>query len=201
MIIKIVCAGFSNFKKLYSNDKDEYIVSVDGGAKDIIELGLPIDLALGDFDSFDIEVVKKYTDNIVKYPSEKDYGDFELAIQQILKLNPDQILVYNVTGNRLDHFLATLNVLKKYYDLNIKIIDEKNIIYILNNTTKIEKNKYKYISFFSIFEDTVISLNGFKYNLVNYKLSIGDNLCLSNEITNEYGKIIINKPVLVIKSN
>ena len=63
----------------------------------------------------------------------------------------------------------------------------------------IPKNDYKYISFFSLNDDTMISLSGMKYNIENYNLKLKDNLCLSNEILDEANISVTNK-VLVFLS-
>jgi thiamine pyrophosphokinase len=64
----------------------------------------------------------------------------------------------------------------------------------------IPKNDYKYISFFSLNDDTMISLSGMKYNIENYNLKIDDNLCLSNEIITQC-EVITNDYILIIESN
>ena len=41
---------------------------------------------------------------------------------------------------------------------------------------------HKYISFFNFEKNTIISLDGFKYDLCNYVMKDDDVLCVSNEI-------------------
>jgi len=197
MIIKIVCAGNNHFEELYQKDEDELLVGVDGGIENILNLGLKVDLALGDFDSTDIEKVKAACSNVKVFPKEKDFGDLELAIIEVIDLDFEKIIIYNATGNRLDHFYATINVLIKYSDYNIEILDKSNSIKIIKNDTIIEKTKYKYCSLFAVEEDTIISLTNLKYNLTDYLLKRDDNLCLSNEII-EKGLIKVNNRKLIV---
>lgn len=197
MIVKIVCASKDSFSKLYTHDNDEFIIGCDGGCEILNKLDISYHLALGDFDSFDINKVNSNI-NIMKFKSEKDESDLELAIDYALKLNPEKIEVYNATGKRLDHLYAGLNLLKSLNNDKIVIIDEFNKIY-LSNSNSFRKSKFKYISFFSIMPNTTISLKGFKYELDNYDLSINDSLCLSNEII-EVGVLTTNNKVLVIES-
>lgn len=197
MIVKIVCASTNSFSKLYNKDDDEFIIGCDGGCKVLEDLNINYDLALGDFDSFSESLINPNITKI-KFKSEKDESDLELALDYALKLDPEKILICNATGKRIDHLLASINLLKKYKNSNIIILDEDNEISVSGSST-FSQNDYKYISFFSIAEETVISLRGFKYNLDNYHLSQQDSLCLSNEIINE-GYLITNKEVLVIKS-
>ena len=197
MIVKIVCASTNSFSRLYNKDDDEFIIGCDGGCKVLEDLNINYDLALGDFDSFSESLINPNITKM-KFKSEKDESDLELALDYALKLDPEKILIYNATGKRIDHLLASINLLKKYKNNNIIILDEDNEISVSSSAVFL-RNYYKYISFFSIAEETVISLRGFKYNLDNYHLSQQDSLCLSNEITT-VGHLITNKEVLVIKS-
>ena len=207
MIYNLICAGEDSFSNLYNSSKkeNEKYIAIDGGLNVLTKLNIKIDAFFGDQDSLD----KKYNlpnyDFPLKshlYSERKDDGDLELAIswlikQSFFKIN-DEIIIYNATGGRLDHYQAALNILIKYKDYNIKIIDKQNEIFICKYSMIFNEDNYKYISFFAI-TDTIISLDGFKYPLDNYLLHPYCNLCLSNEIETE-GKININKPIIVMKT-
>lgn len=201
MIIKIVGAGTNDFKNLYRPDPGEFLVGVDGGIYSIIDKGLDVDLAIGDFDSCNINEVIAHCSRVITFPPKKDHSDLELAIREIASMRAKRIEIYNATGGRLDHFIAALNVLVCYAGYNIEMFDERNHIYILRDDTMLKKTKYKYYSFFAIETGTIISLTGFKYELHDYKLSRHDNLCLSNEITKSEAVVRINgRAVLVIET-
>lgn len=202
MIYKLVCAGDNHFIDLYKKDINEIIIAVDGGYKVLRDNNIKIDYFFGDYDSLgsnDIECAKKF-----EYPVKKDKGDFELAIDYLineLKINnDDEVLVYNATGGRLDHYYSILNVLRKLNNYNIYLLDKNNKIYFKKDIINIKKSNYKYISFFSFNDDTVITIKGCKYNIENYSLKIDDNLCLSNEIINNC-EVIVNNYILIIESN
>ena len=199
MIVKIVCAGENHFKNLYKKDQEEYLIAVDGGLNTISEMNLVADLAIGDFDSCDINEYNCYKEKIT-YNKIKDESDLELAVIHAFKLNFEKIVIYNATGNRLDHFYASILLLNKFSKKNIEIVNKNNKIKVINETTVFKKSEYKYISFFALEEDVVITLEGFYYNIKDYKLETSNPLGLSNEIKEE-GKVVINnKKVLVIES-
>ena len=199
MIVKIVCAGENHFKNLYKKDQEEYLIAVDGGLNTISEMNLVADLAIGDFDSCDINEYKCYREKIT-YNKIKDESDLELAVIHAFNLNFEKIVIYNATGNRLDHFYASILLLNKFSKKNIEIVNNNNKIKVINETTVFKKSEYKYISFFALEEDVVITLEGFYYNIKDYKLETSNPLGLSNEIKEE-GKVVINnKKVLVIES-
>lgn len=200
MIVKIVGAGENDFSSLYKKDIDEYIIAVDGGIKAVNEAGIKADLAIGDFDSCDINLYKNSYLKRLTFEKRKDYSDLELSLIECEKLNPDKVIIYNATGNRLDHFYANLLMLERYFHLNLEMVNKNNHISVINKDTCFEKNEYKYISFFAL-EEAVISLKGFSYELDNYELSINDTLCLSNEVNNKGCIFVNNKKILVIRSN
>lgn len=201
MIIKIVCAGINNFQELYTEDENEMLVGVDGGIYEIVNMNKKVDLAVGDFDSCNIEEVVMHCNKIRVFPKDKDYGDLELAVMEVKDLNFDKIQIYNATGGRHDHYQATLNVLAKYSDLNIEIIDKTNRIRVVDKPIKVIKGDNKYVSLFAIDEGVRVTLNGFKYPLTNYLLNKLDNLGLSNEILEDEGEIEINgKRVLLFET-
>lgn len=201
MIIKIVAAGTNEFEELYTPDANELLVGVDGGIYNIINIGKEVDLAVGDFDSCNIEEVVLHCKNIRVFPKDKDYGDLELAILEVKDLEFSKIELYNVTGGRLDHYHSALNLIIKYLDLNIEIIDKNNRIKTINQSMTLKKSDCKYVSIFAIDENVRVSLTGFKYNLNNYLLNRMDNVGLSNEIIDETAKIEINdKRILLFRS-
>ena len=209
MIVKVVCAGSNYFSGLYQKDEGEYLVGVDI----LIKKGLKIDLAIGDFDSSTtVKNIKKYSHNVVQYSSEKDESDLELALSYIsspnfkvdylAKKTIQKIIIYNATGKRLDHYHAVINLLIRYTHFPIEIVDKYNQITIVNSKTVFKKSNYKYISFFAVVPDTVISLKGFKYPLFNFNLGVNCNIGLSNEIVDEEAILETNnKKIIVIRSN
>jgi len=84
----------------------DYIIGVDAGTESLLEAGVKVDLAIGDFDSLkDKNILKglKY----LEYPKDKDYSDTDLAVIKALSLNYDEIILTNMLGGRTDHLLLT----------------------------------------------------------------------------------------------
>lgn len=212
MIIKIVCAGVDDFSKLYSHDEDEYLVGVDQGAETLIKHKLSPDLSIGDFDSGSINRIRNKSKSLIIYHPDKDKSDLELALIHLATKDFQEnhntkkllrkILIYNVTGNRLDHYHSVINLLIRYTHLPIVILDKRNRIEVVNSNTIFKKSdEYKYISFFAIDSDTKISLKGFKYDLDDKPMSIHDSFGLSNEIEEKEGLLVTNnKKILVFRT-
>ncbi len=197
----LFASGENTFEKInYKLNDDDIFIAIDGGLKTLKENKLPVDIFFGDNDSYlssvDDSIKEKYF-----YKMEKDYSDLELALMYLQNIKAkEEIIIFNATGKRLDHFFATLELLLNYQELNIKIIDDLNEIYLLKESKEIKKTCYQYISIFNPYKDTVISLKGFKYELNNYKLKEFCNLGLSNEIKSDNAFIKTTKPLLIIES-
>jgi len=87
-----------------------YVVAADGGATAAEQLGLALDLVVGDMDSLgaaDRARLEAAGVPLQAWPTEKDASDLELAVQAALLQDPQRITLLGVCGGlRLDHALA-----------------------------------------------------------------------------------------------
>ena len=188
-------AYLENFNK-YNYDT---IIGADRGSLIAISNDIKLDIAIGDFDSVNEEefnLIKKNSKRIIKLNPIKDTSDTNSAIK--LVKNYDEIyLLGGIGGNRIEHLFANIIDLINYP--NLHIMNRYSLIEIITDSNYQIRNDYKFISFYSLDNNTIITLKGFKYNLDNYNLKMNDSLCLSNEIIDEpYLKL--NGKLLVIYS-
>lgn len=106
--IAILAGGDST---LLPKDHDVY-VGVDGGCLKLLEQGLPLDIAVGDFDSVsetDLRQIRTQAKQVVQSVPEKNDTDLELALKAVFEAYPDAaVTVYGAFGGRLDHFLSNI---------------------------------------------------------------------------------------------
>ncbi|CEF67101.1 Thiamin pyrophosphokinase 1 [Strongyloides ratti] len=165
---------------------------------------------VGDFDS-----ITEYSRNYFKNKSQfihapnQDFTDFSKVLHQItlnsLFPNINKILALGGLSGRFDHSLASLNSIlmfqKSISEEQIKtyLIDENNLITITSASETIVKitpnmdnltGKCGYIPIMQ--EKTVVTTEGYKWNLENEEIFFGGLISTSNEI---------EKDVLLIKSN
>jgi thiamine pyrophosphokinase len=97
-----------------------YVIAADSGIERALELGLRVDVAIGDFDSVDPAVLVQVAAagaRVERHPAAKDATDLELALDAALARRPERIVVAGGHGGRLDHFLANALVLAAHaYD-------------------------------------------------------------------------------------
>lgn len=101
-----------------SNHHD-LIVAVDGGGALCLRAGLVPHLAIGDFDSLSAEDLEGFTSagvEILRFPSQKDASDLELALQVVTDRGAKSVTITGALSGRLDHSLAAVGVLSRASD-------------------------------------------------------------------------------------
>ena len=211
----IITGGFIDlqFARDYLAEKHyDIVIAADKGVASAYELGITVDYVLGDFDSLDSRVLQTVKESITntqsktvlkEFPPEKDYTDTHLAILTAIELGATSVAILGATGTRLDHVLANINLLLvlEEHEVKAKIIDAYNKIYVITNTTELEKQKLygEYISLIP-YTDAVIgvTLEGFKYPLRKATLTKGNSLGISNEIVENKAVIKLDQGVLIV---
>lgn len=183
-----------------------FLVCADSGANCIYKYKIKPNILIGDFDSASNEVLEYYKKNcsdIIKFPSEKDFTDTELALKEVLKLEASEIVFLGCTGTRIDHLFGNIGLLNRCLNLGIKafIKDENNEMFIINKESTLRGTRGTLFSI-QAFGDEVkeLSIVGAKYPLKDYNLKFGDPRTVSNEfldgdvtISFKTGKVIVIK--------
>jgi thiamine pyrophosphokinase len=186
-----------NIKKIISYKDDDYIIAVDQAVLSLYKQRIPIDLAIGDFDSLNNHGILN-TLNVLKLDPIKDVTDSYQALIEAKKLNPDEyIMLGGIGGNRVEHFMAHILLFNQFPKL--KIINDNSEIFMLENQDYIVDFK-GYVSIFA-YDNALITLKGFKYPLEAYELKRYDPLGISNEMISNQATIKVEKGrVLVVLS-
>lgn len=194
-----------------SNYQDEvdYWIGADRGALTIINNGLTLEAAVGDFDSVSEEekrIIVAGANNYFQYPIEKDKTDLEIAIDHAITLEPKTIYLFGVSGRRLDHTLINIQLLEQIIKLGIRglIIDRHNHLEMYySGEYTIEHNAiYPTISFIPLTKEVrALTLVGFYYPLTSATIEMGSTLSISNKLISNYGTFsFVEGIVLVVKS-
>jgi thiamine pyrophosphokinase len=91
-----------------------FVIAADSGIEHAQALGLPIHLAIGDFDSVApaaLRAAEVAGAAVRRHPAAKDATDLELALHAALERAPRRIDVVGGHGGRLDHLLGNALVL------------------------------------------------------------------------------------------
>lgn len=200
-------SDLSQVKKIIA--KEDYLIAVDGGVKYILKLGLTPQIIIGDFDSTPKNILKKIgrtqrsaPTKIIKYPREKDKTDFELAIDYCLEKKFQEIIIFGILGDRIDHLMANIFLLAKTQTENksvkIKIIEGNKEMYILNKKIVIYGQIGDELSIVPINKLEGVTTDGLSYRLIDYALPFGTTRGISNVLNETSAKIEVKKGVALI---
>ncbi|GFN36362.1 thiamine diphosphokinase [Tepidimicrobium xylanilyticum] len=175
----------------------DFVLSADGGTNHCFKASLKPDLVVGDLDSISEEVIQQIEENkipVEKFPVKKDKTDSEISIDYIIDKGFKDITIVGATGNRLDHTLANILLLKKLKErgINGRIIDDDNVIYLVEDELILKNIPGYYVSVIPITNTgIVVTLKGFEYELENTRVQFGSTLGISNRIVKDKGFIRI----------
>ncbi|HEX5456177.1 MAG TPA: thiamine diphosphokinase [Candidatus Saccharimonadales bacterium] len=175
-------------------DKDTLLIACDGGAIRMKKLGYEPQAVVGDFDSLDRGEMDDA--EIVEHPADKDYTDSEAAVRYATGKGAKEVILTGLSGSRIDHMLGNIYLLDKkdFSDIDLKIIEGRQEIYMIKGDTTIKGKKGDIISFLPIRGDVrAISSSGLKYNLADYVLSLQGNSGISNEMTEAEARVFLKK--------
>lgn len=190
-----------SFQKIYIHQENDFLIALDEGALKIIEKGYKLNEVWGDFDNKEkLQKISKYCSNIHLYPTKKNQTDLELVLMNI-KTN-DEIVIYDVTGGRLDHEIINLLLLRKYHNLKLKIRDNYNeIIYLsTKGNYTFSKDEFNYISIITLDQATISIIKG-EYLLDKTTITKNDTYTTSNTFVDEEFSIeLFSGEIFIIKS-
>lgn len=186
-------------------DEEDFIIGADRGALFLISHGITPDIAVGDFDSVSPEAFKAIqagSKNIVTCdPIDKDLTDGEMALDLALNTQPDSILLIGVTGTRMDHTLAGIQMMTRALQRQVScsVMDANNYITLTGSYVEVPDRGYTYVSLLPLTpEVTGITLEGFLYPLTDATLKMGQSLAVSNRLTGSSGSVTIRSGLLLI---
>lgn len=169
----------------------ETIIAVDGGLAYLDKMGITPTRIVGDLDSVDEALLQKYAHvPTIKYPTDKDYSDMELALLEVQDF--DEITLFGAFGKRIDHSLYNIVLLRRYPGKLIMDTGHQ-IAFCLNKAFEFPTKKGQIISLLPL-SDSVLGLNtkGLKWELsdatfTKEHMSLS-NIALSSKVSIEFQK-------------
>jgi len=159
------------------------VMVLDGALPRVIELGIKIDIVLGDFDREhrpEQYLLHQYPVEIIHTP-DQEKTDLQKGIELLITRNHKAINVIWATGKRADHTLNNLNCLATYKDqVNMVVYDDYSKIFCLPKSFDKWYIKDANISLMPLGLVTGITSSGLSYNLNNDNLETGVRSSSSN---------------------
>lgn len=204
----IVTGGNVNtelLKKILEENKFETIIAADKGLEALNKINVMPNYIIGDFDSVNKTTLNQYENKnieITYLKPEKDFTDTHMAIKLAIEKRAKHITIIGATGTRMDHTLANIHALNEALQNNVptEIINENNRIMLINKKAKLIKNtNYKYVSIIPLTTKiTGVTLEGFKYNIENATINLGESIGVSNEQIEQEALIEIKEGIAIL---
>lgn len=198
-ICHVVGAGEIGEVKLFSPDKGDYVIGVDGGYEYLEKMQIEADLVVGDFDSLCHEPEHK---NTIRLPAEKDDTDMFFALKQGVKQGYKQFCIYGGLGGRVSHTIANLQCLLWLARQGMRgwLVGKDVLITVIKNESiQLEKERKGYLSVFA-FDGTAkgVYLKNLKYPLQDAVLTTDFPIGTSNEFIGEESEITVEDGALIV---
>lgn len=166
-----------------------YIVVLDGAMHRVLDLGIKVDVLLGDFDrnehAFEDIRAKQHPIEIVHTP-DQNKTDLEKAIDFLVEKGHKAVNIVWATGRRADHTMTNLANLVRYRDrITVTILDDYSTVYLLPKAPTVFRKWYTkgtVISLMPLGKVEGVTTQNLKYQLVNEALELGYRNGSSNEV-------------------
>ena len=182
----------------------DHIVATDGALDKAIERNIEAKTLIGDLDSLiDTSRLEDRFPSmeILRYPTDKDWTDLELAIDWALEQCPTSIAVFGATGGRIDHTMANLALLEKglHSGIPIDLISGSETVRLIQGALILETAKIgDRVSLLPISLFTTVSTQGLKYSLTCEKLFRGKGRGISNVVESTPASVTVESGVLAV---
>ena len=169
------------------------VIVLDNAIERVIELGIKVDVLLGDFDNgFDAEKYKElqYPLEIVHTPSQ-DKTDLEKALDYLIDRKIPAANVIWATGKRADHTITNITNIVRYRNLiKVVILDDHSKVFLLPKKFEKWYPENTPLSLIPIGKVIGIKTQNLKYELNNEELTLGYRTGSSN-VTLKDGIVLI----------
>ncbi|MCU0441872.1 MAG: thiamine diphosphokinase [Bacteroidia bacterium] len=165
-----------------------FVVVLDGAIKRVLDIGIKVDVWLGDFDSGKentaTELAHMQTE-IIHAPDQQK-TDLQKAIELLIDRNYKAVNIVWATGKRADHHLSnTTDIVRYRNQINIVLLDDYSKIFTLPPVFEKWYVKGTPVSLMPVGIVTGVTSKGLKYELANHDLRLGYATSSSNETAND----------------
>ncbi|MFL2696410.1 MAG: thiamine diphosphokinase [Candidatus Actinomarina sp.] len=179
----LIINGGLNSTKRDQLDNYDFIVAVDSGAEHAYKLFLKPDLIIGDLDSIDEKTIKraeKDSIQILKYETNKNETDFELALKHVLDQSIKDITIIGGEYGEIDHLFSVLTVIISYQNDELILWIHGNQSIIIPNSKKIKIGNNVKFSILPFTDLKNLNISGAQWNLENENIKFGKSFTLRN---------------------
>lgn len=170
------------------------LVAVDSGADFLLGNGAVPEVVLGDLDSLSDEARGVFADRLCLI-SEQSTTDFEKAV---MRVSAPCLLALGFTGGRMDHLLSVLNVIVRYPDQPVVLVDEDDASFVAGaGTTSLALGAGTRISVMPVGGARAVTLQGVVWPFSDQQMRLDGFTSPSNAASGGTVTLTTSDPVLV----
>lgn len=170
-----------------------FVVVLDGAITRVLELGIKIDVLLGDFDSNNhaLEQIQSQQKIEIIHTPDQNKTDLQKGIEFLIARGFDAVNIIWATGRRADHNLSNITDIVRYKSqINIVLHDDYSKLFQLPKRYQKWYTKGTALSLMPVGVVQGVTTQGLSYNLQNDVLTLGYRTSSSNSAAQD-GMVII----------
>ena len=162
------------------------VVAADGGLDRARELGVGVDVVIGDLDSVSADALaaaERSGARVVRHPAAKDATDLELALDECVSLRAERVLVLASSEGRLDHLLSSLLLLgaDRYAGLQLDALVGAARVHVIRGARSFEGTPGELVTLLAVGGPAEgVATEGLAYPLTGETLEPGSSRGVSN---------------------
>ena len=201
--MRVIVVANGVMRSHFTLESDDVLIAADGGLRHCLDLGLQPAILIGDMDSIDegdLAALEPSNTQILRYPTQKDFTDLELALQHALKLGADEIVIVAALGARWDQTIANLLLPASFPSVKISLLDGSQEIHYIRAGEKLEIHGRPgdMVSLIPLAGKAYgVTSEHLEYPLREDELTFGSTRGISNVLLEETGTISINGGLLL----
>lgn len=175
------------------------IYCADGGSNFLYIHKIIPKVIMGDMDSIKPDVMAFYKEQgceFVVFQKEKDETDGQLIVDRVIADGAKKAVMLCALGGRLDHMLGNIQLLYRMVNKGISASMESNdaTVYLATAEGKVQIQgpKGQIVSIIPYEDNTILSLDGFGYNVSRLKYEKHTPIGISNYLAKECGCIDVH---------
>ena len=176
-----------------------FVIAADSGLDHAHRLGFEADLLVGDLDSVSLDAVDRHVGEVEQYPEGKDATDLELAMEAAMRV-AGQVIVVGGHGGRLDHLLATAELLAdhRWSAARIMWLAGDDLAIIVRHQVTLCGRSGDLVSLIPLGGHAIgVTTQGLQWSLQNATLAAGSTRGISNRLVETTARITLRQGVLL----
>ena len=179
------------------------VLAADGGLDRARELGVGVDVVVGDLDSVSAEALAAARGagaRVVGHPAAKDATDLELALDEAVALGAHRVLVLASAEGRLDHLLSSLLLLgaDRYAEIELDAVVGTARVHVIRGARSLEGRPGELVTLLAVGGPAEgVTTEGLEYPLAGETLEPGSSRGVSNVFAGRAARVTVTRGALL----